>query len=369
VSVNGRPGREALPPGGKARSAEGAPVSAVIEVVSAGVHTTVQDAGRIGYQAVGLPASGPLDRISFELANALVGNARGTPALEILLQGPTLAVCADSVRIAVVGGGADLELCAHPPRRIPGGRSARLVRGDVFRIPGLPDALCAYLAIEGGFAIAPVLGSASTYVRSGIGGLDGRPLRQGDRLPLAQGGVAERTEQALAHPLDLALGQPIRVVLGPQDDYFTAGAMTTFLGAEYRVSHQADRMGFRLDGPQLAHAKGYNIVSDGTAPGAIQVPGSGQPIILMVDHQTTGGYPKIATVISADLPVVGRRKPGSALSFVAVDVPEALRLRREQEAALARDIAELQPVPGEDAIDVARLHSENLISGVTLGLD
>ena len=157
-------------------------------------------------------------------------------------------------------------------------------------------------------------------------------------------GVDVRGEYALAQPLDLALDQPIRVVLGPQADYFTDDAVKTFLSSDYTVSPQADRMGYRLEGPPLAHAKGYNIVSDGTVAGAIQVPGSGRPIVLMVDNQTTGGYPKIATVISTDVPVVGRRKPGRPIRFVAVGVHDAELLRQEQEAAIRQQVAHLRPM-------------------------
>ena len=315
-----------------------------LEVIAPGLHTTVQDLGRIGYQNVGLPASGPLDRISLRLANAVVGNPPGTPALEMLLLGAKFGVDADSVRVAFVGGGGALEVGSDRGRLVQSGQSVRLVRGDVFRVCAFGDSVCAYLAIEGGPHIAPLLGSAATYVRSGIGGFHGRALRRGDRLPLARDAVDVRDELVLARPVDLGLDERIRVVLGPQRDYFTDAAVATLLSAEYVVSNQADRMGFRLEGPPLAHANGYNIVSDGTVPGAIQVPGSGKPIILMVDRQTTGGYPKIATVISADIPVVGRRKPGRTVRFVAIDVEDARRLRKEQEIAHQQDIADLRRV-------------------------
>ena len=309
-----------------------------LEVIASGLHTTVQDRGRIGYQDIGVPASGPLDRISLHLANALVGNPPGTPALEMLLQGPTLRIMADSVRIALVGCSADIEMRSGDARVISAGRSVRLARDEVFRIGALRDSVCAYLAIEGGPDIPPVLGSSSTYVRGAIGGLNGRRLKQHDVVPLKLAGVDVRTEHALPRPLDLALDQPIRVVLGPQADYFADDALKTFLSSDYTVSPQADRMGYRLAGPALAHAKGYDIVSDGIVAGSIQVPGSGLPIVLMVDHQTIGGYPKIATVISADIPIVGRRRPGQPIRFVAVDVREAERLRREQEAALRQEL-------------------------------
>ena len=305
-----------------------------LEIIAPGAHTTVQDAGRVGFQEVGVPTSGPLDRIGLRLANALVGNGPGTPALEMLVQGPTLKVLADSVRVALVGCSAHIEVRATPARRIPAGYSARLTRGEVFRVGSLGDSVCACLAIEGGLDLAPVLGSVSTYVRGAIGGLHGRRLQPLDVLPLRLDCVDVREERALPEPLDLALDAPIRVVIGPQDDYFTETALRTLLSSSYTVSQHADRMGYRLEGPALAHAKGYNIVSDGTVTGSIQVPGSGQPIVLMVDNQTTGGYPKIATVISADIPVIARRKPGRTLRFTAVDVREAETLRKRQEAAL-----------------------------------
>lgn len=312
-----------------------------LKIIAAGPHTTVQGAKRIGYQDVGVPASGPLDAVSLRLANALVGNTPGTPTLEMLLQGPLCEVLADSVRLALVGCGAGMEVRSGNTRVVPAGRSVRLTRGDIFRIGPLIDSTCAYLAIEGGLDIAPVLGSASTYVRGAIGGIQGRRLQKGDIVPLTLAGAQVRAERELAEPLDLAFDQPVRVVLGPQADYFTDKGMQSFLSSVYAVSPQADRMGFRLEGPTIEHAKDYNIVSDGVVSGSIQVPGSGRPIILMMDNQTTGGYPKIATVISADLPLVGRRRPGRTVRFTAVEVREAEELRRKQEAAIQHQIARI----------------------------
>jgi biotin-dependent carboxylase-like uncharacterized protein len=319
-------------------------MSADLRIISPGPHTTVQGTRRIGYQDVGIPASGPLDAISLRLANALVGNPADTPALEMLLQGPMCEVRANSVRVALVGCRAKLEVRSGQARAIESGRSVRLEKGDVFRIGALVDSACAYLAIEGGPDIPPVLGSASTYVRGGIGGIQGRRLQKNDIVPLKRGDAERRDERVLETPLDLALDQPIRVVLGPQADYFTARGIETFLSTVYTVSPHADRMGFRLDGAVIEHATDYNIVSDGVVSGSIQVPGTGRPIILMVDNQTTGGYPKIATVISADLPVVGRRRPGRTLSFVAVEVHEAERLRREQETAVQLHIDRIRRI-------------------------
>jgi allophanate hydrolase len=320
-----------------------------LRIISPGPHTTVQGKPRIGYQDIGVPASGPLDRVSLRLANALVGNPPDAPALELLLQGPLCEVAAESVRLALVGCAARIEVRSQPPRTIPAGRSVRLTRGVVFRIGPLADSTCAYLAIEGGFAVAPVLGSPSTYVRGGFGGLHGRRLEKGDAVPLAMAAVDARDEQELAEPFDPAYERRIRVVLGPQDDHFTDEGVRTFLSSAYTVSPQADRMGFRLDGPAIRHANDYNIVSDGVVPGSVQVPGTGRPIVLLVDNQTTGGYPKIATVISADLPLVGRRRPGRSMRFTAVSVREAEQARRTQEAEIEGQIRRMRRVPCADA--------------------
>lgn len=340
-----------------------------LKVVTPGVHTTVQDLGRTGYQDVGVPVSGPLDRIGLRLANALVGNAPGTPALEMILQGPSFEVAADSVRIALAGSNGAIDVSGENPRKIAAGTSTRLMRGDTFRIGQLGDSGCAYLAVEGGIDVTPSLGSASTYVRARLGGIAGTALRGGDSIPLVLGCVPQRPEQALAQPFDLALDQEVRVVLGPQADFFSDAELARLLSEEYVVSPQSDRMGFRLEGQPLVHAKGYNIVSDGVVAGSIQVPGSGLPIVLMADAQTTGGYPKIATVISADIPVLGRRKPGRKVRFKAVSVAQAEDLRREQEAELRRCIASFRTANVATVIDVAALYTESLISGVASAID
>ncbi|HKX11089.1 MAG TPA: biotin-dependent carboxyltransferase family protein [Stellaceae bacterium] len=339
-------------------------MTSALKVVAAGLHTTVQDLGRYGYQASGVPVSGALDAFGHRFANRLAGNADNAPTLEILFHGPTLEVQADSVRVAVAGGEAEIELLGDRPLSLGGWRSMVLHRNQVFRVSGLGDAACCYLAVEGGFAVEPCLGSASTYARGGFGGFEGRALQAGDLVPLVRDHASDRAELGLAEPPPSTREQPIRLVLGPQQDYFTDAALERLVREQFSVSKHADRMGMRLDGPTLAHRDSYNIVSDGIATGAIQVPGSGQPILLLVDHQTTGGYPKIATVIAADIPVVGRRKPGDPIRFAAVDVPEAERLRREAEAEFEVLVARLAPVKPVGGLDAARLFDMNLISGV-----
>lgn len=335
-----------------------------IKVIHPGLHTTVQDLGRRGFQDAGVPVSGPLDRIGLRLANALVSNAQDAPALEMMAQGPAFDVQADSVRIALAGCNGEIEVNDGSGRAIPAGRSVRLARGDTFRIRSLGDSACAYLAIEGGIAVDAVLGSASTYVRGAFGGCHGRALAPDDLVALRAASVPVRGERMLARPHDAGLSSPIRVVLGPQADYFDDGAIVAFLAGEYRVSMQSDRMGFRLEGPAIAHARGHDIVSDGIVTGAIQVPGSGQPIVLMADAQTTGGYPKIATVISADIPLLARRKPGSAVCFAAVSLEEAEALRRAQEAEIAATVEAIREVAAAVTVNVAALARANLTSGV-----
>jgi biotin-dependent carboxylase-like uncharacterized protein len=339
-----------------------------LRIRSPGFHTTVQDLGRPGWQAIGVPVSGALDGFSLQLANALVGNPPGAPALEILLAGPELEIATDTVRVGLAGAGASLVTGAASSS-VPAGHSVTLSRGDVLKVTvgGLPS--CCYLAAEGGFAVPPVLGSASTYVRAGIGGLAGRGLLSGDFLPLAIARATARPELRLPSSLPATGDQPIRVVLGPQQEYFTEAAVAALLGSEFRVSQSADRMGMRLDGPLLPHRGGWDIVSDAIATGAIQVPGSGQPIVLLADHQTTGGYPKIATVISADLSVIGRRRPGDLIRFAVVTVEAAEALCRAEQRRLAELVTALEPVPSRNGVDLASLYDGNLISGVVSGVE
>ena len=343
-------------------------MSAGLKVLAPGLHTTVQDLGRPGYQAIGVPVSGALDGVSLRLANALAGNPPGTPALEVLISGPTFEVAVDTVRIALAGAGASLAIGAETAR-IGAGQSVTLPRGEIVEVVAGRQSACCYLAVEGGINVPPVLGSASTYVRAALGGLGGRALRRSDSVPLAASRATERAELRLASPMPATGDQPIRVVLGPQQEYFTDAAIAALLDAEFRISPSADRMGMRLDGPLLELRRGWDIVSDAIVTGSIQVPGAGQPILLLADHQTTGGYPKIATVISADLPVVGRRRPGDTLRFIAIGVEGAEELCRAEERRLADLVNALESVTQRPRIDLGSLYDGNLISGVVSGLD
>jgi biotin-dependent carboxylase-like uncharacterized protein len=329
--------------------------------------TTVQDLGRPGYQRLGVPVSGALDHVSLRAANLLVGNPAGAAALEVAYQGPTLAVEAESVRVAFAGATAPIDILyaeqTASAERLPPLHSLRLLKGQRVRIGALSGSAVGYLAIEGGFDVAPVLGSRSTFTRAGIGGFEGRPLRAGDRLAINLAEATEREERMLPS-LDLAIPARFRVVLGPQDDYFTAAGLHTLLESTYTVTSASDRMGMRLEGPPLEHAKGYNIVSDGIAPGSIQVPGDGLPIVLLADRQTTGGYPKIATVISTDLPALGRLTPGAKIRFEAVSIELAEEACRQQAALIEAMVERIVPIQRGPLVDARGLLSQNLVSGM-----
>jgi len=330
---------------------------AEIEILDCGAATTIQDAGRYGLQRFGVGPAGAMDRDSLAMANLLVGNDAGEAAIEFAGLGGRFRVVSGEIRIALVGADAVLSVDGAP---VPPLTSARLCAGDSFSIGPTRAGMFTVLAIAGGMDIAPQLGSRSLHMRAGIGGYRGRGLRAGDTLPLRSHEVVG-DDLVLIDPPQLESG-PIRVVLGPQDDHFTPEGVATFLGSTYTVSQQADRMGYRLNGPKIAHADGFNIVSDGIVTGAIQVPGSGEPIVLMADRQTTGGYPKIATIITTDLARFAQMRPGTEVSFRAISVEDAIAAVRSHARRLAALRDKLQTA---GAIDLSseRLLSLNLVGG------
>jgi len=338
-----------------------------ISIISPGVNLTVQDLGRPRHQHLGVPVSGALDPSAHRLANALVGNPGATEALEIRMLGPTLEVNAETVRVAVAGTRAPLEVLGEDAVQLPAHQSVTLRRGQRFRVGALPDGSTATLAVEDGFDIPEIYGSRSTYGRAGIGGLEGRALAEGDVLPLRLDQAPSRGEIRLSSDGYLDETGAFRVILGPQRDFFTDAAVAIFLSSAYAVTRDADRMGMRLEGPELEHARGYNIVSDGIVTGAVQVPGNGLPIVLLADHQTTGGYPKLAAVISADIPRLGRLRPGDEIRFEEVTVEAAEAAIRERETGLRRLIDGM--IPAGAWLDEAALYRENLISGIVREAD
>ena len=332
-----------------------------LRVIEPGLFSSIQDFGRFGFQRFGISASGAMDDVAMRLANRLAGNPLGTATIEMALVGAAFIVEADSCRVAVAGGDFPLLINDAPAATY---RAHDLVRGDRIKLGAARAGARAYLAVAGGFAIAPVLGSRSTHSRSAIGGLDGGPLKAGDLLPLAGAGV---DGPLLELPPDRVpvTGGPIRVLLGPQDDAFTAAGIATFLGSDYTVSQKTDRMGCQLDGPAIEHRDGFNIVSDGIMNGSIQVPGNGRPIVLLADRQTTGGYPKIATVIGPDLHRLAQRRPGDTVRFQSVGEEEAAAIALEHAKAVRALLDAVRPVlPRRAAFEPERLLDANLVSGV-----
>lgn len=338
-------------------------MAALIEVFDGGLGTTVQDGGRPGFRRFGVPLCGALDPLWLACANALAGNAAGAAALELRLTGPRLRVVGGRVRVALVGDAlgelrrADAgRLTFHP------WRSLTLAHGDELAVGAVRGGI-AYLAFSGGIATPSLLGSRATHLRARMGGLDGRALAAGDRLPLGQADPhgPERRQAPFLHE-----GGPIRLIAGPQDDHFTPAALRALVEETFVVSRDVDRMGVCLDGPRLLHDArfGDEIVSDGVVPGAIQVPPDGRPILLGADCQTVGGYPKIATAIRADLPRLAHLLPGMRLRFAYVSREQALAALRAQQSRLAAWIAGIAPHAGTDGIDETALYGENLISGV-----
>jgi len=302
-----------------------------LRFVSAGMLTTVQDLGRHGHQAVGLCPGGAMDPLALQLANALVGNAPGEAALEVTVLGPEIEF-GERALVAVCGAEFD--------DAFPLNRPALVEPGERLRFGRLTRGARAYLAVAGGFDVAPVLGSRSTFLPGRFGGFRGRRLKAGDELPLREPGAAERfrslnglkgrTVRWSAPPLTLADREPIllHIVDGQHAESFGAAARREFLDAEWRVAPDSNRMGFRLLGPKITRAEGGEILSGPTCLGSVQVPAGGAPIALMADHQTTGGYPRIAEIVSADVPRLAQLAPGGRLHFARCSMETAVDLRR-----------------------------------------
>lgn len=326
-------------------------------VVSAGPATSVQDAGRFGAQRYGLTTSGAMDRVSLAIANCLVANPLFAAAIEIGPFGASFTARNGPVRVALSGAVRAAEIAGTP---LPLNETALVADGETLKLSAARSGVFSYLAIEGGLKGEPMFGSLSVNARAGLGSPFPRALQPRDILDVGTARVAadERALNVIKPPK-----APIRVVMGPQDDEFGA-ACDVFLTSEWRVSATSDRMGYRLEGPRVAHSGGHNIVSDGAVHGSIQVPGSGQPIVLMADHGTTGGYPKIATVISADLGRFAQMQAGAQIRFKAVSVEDA--------QAEARKLSELlQSLPGRvhpaggSSLNLAELQQAN-VAGVAV---
>ena len=311
----------------------------MLYVVEPGFQTTVQDLGRPGLGDQGISPAGAMDPLALRLGNLVVGNPPEAAGLELTLVGPTVRFAAEAV-IALAG--APFEAALQPGGRaqhavkLPWWEAVRIQAGDTLTLGPATVGSRAYLCVAGGLDTPRLHGSQATHLLAGLGGVEGRALRAGDQLKLGE--PSQSLHQLVGRRLKRAVWPTysnevtVRGVLGPQADRFTEAAIADFLGQPYSVQTDSNRMGVRLSGPPLAHTQGADLLSEGIALGAVQVPASGQPIILMVERQTTGGYTKIATLISADTGLIGQARPGTRVRFQAVTVDEALAARQAQEA-------------------------------------
>lgn len=304
----------------------------VIKIIEPGLLTTIQDNGRSGYQQFGMPVGGAMDIFSMQLANWLVGNHRFEAALEATLMGPKIEFN-DTQRIAITGGNLLPQINGS---NVSNYTQLKVKKGDVLSFRGPVSGARTYIAINGGFKIPEVMGSKSTYLRAALGGYHGRQLVHGDIIQLNNTKLPNKRtlpEEFIKENYDTT----IRVILGPDQEMFTNQGIVTFLSRNYKITHQSDRMGYRLDGEKIEHSDKADIISSGLQLGTIQVPADGQPIIMMADRQTTGGYARIANAITVDIPKLAQLKPGDEVTFSKVPAQYAQQLYRQRELKL-RDL-------------------------------
>jgi antagonist of KipI len=286
-------------------------MTGALHVIRPGLQTTVQDLGRWGFQAAGVPVAGPMDPFSHRLANLLVGNPASAALLEITLIGPELEFDAPAT-IAVCG--AEFDITAGGAQ-VPSGTSVHLPRGTRVQFGRRRAGARAYLAIAGGVQTPPVLRSRATHVVSAMGGFEGRALMAGDRVPIQATPAPGTVRRASGLTLPASGRARLRLLPGPQSEWFDAAAHRALTSVSFRVSPRSNRMGYRLEGPPLVRGRSDEAISAPLAFGTVQVPAAGEPILLMADRQTAGGYPQIASVIAAEWPVAGQLAPGDFIEF------------------------------------------------------
>lgn len=292
------------------------------KVLNPGLFSTIQDAGRFSYQTFGFSPSGVLDYRAHKLANRLLGNDDDAAVLEMTLQGVVLKIQKDTV-ISTSGAKAAITIDDQPYDH---GTAIKVLKGEILKIGKCEDGSRTYLAVSGGFDVPEILGSRSTHTRSGIGGFKGRTLKKGDILKSAGGEFSDGLKKIKSFEND----NVIHIIPGQQYDRFGAEAQEKLFNAEYEITKDSDRMGIRLNGPGLHADGGHDVLSEPTQLGSIQVPKNGQPIILLNDRQTAGGYVRIATVALADIPKVVQKSPGEKLRFKKIDVDKATELYKEE---------------------------------------
>lgn len=297
-----------------------------IKIVNPGLLSSIQDGGRFGYQQYGMPVAGAMDLYSLQLANWCVGNDPNEACIEATIFGPRIEFQSDTC-IAISGAKIQALLNDQPIEMY---RSISINAGDELTFGQIESGCRIYIALAGGFQLSELMESKSTYLRGKLGGLEGRALKAGDEITIEDNKInLNRDVPSELIPAYTAITQ-IRVTAGTEVKRFTMNGVKSFLCSTYTISPQSDRMGYRLAGEKIEHAQGADIISSGIVTGAIQVPGHGEPIIMMSDHQTVGGYTKIAQVISVDLPLLGQMKPGDKIRFKEVSLETAQNLIIEQ---------------------------------------
>lgn len=302
----------------------------VIKIIKPGLYTTVQDKGRMGFQRYGIPVAGAMDDFAFRIANILVGNDENEAVLEATFLGPVMEMNFDGY-IAITGAFMDPRI---NDKKVKMWRSIKVDKGDILEFSGSTEGLRTYISFGGGLAINEILNSKSTYVRGSLGGFNGRKLLADDEITINVSNSKAEPGKYIPTGFIPSYAKEInvRVILGPQDDHFSKEVVETFLNSPYKITAEADRMGYRLEGPTLSHIKGPDIISDGIAIGSVQVPGHGFPIVMMADRQTTGGYTKMATVVTADLPYLAQMGPGDVMHFQQVTIEEGQELYEQYES-------------------------------------
>jgi len=322
----------------------------MIEILSGGVLSTVQDQGRYGYRQYGVPISGAMDLYALRLANILVGNNEDAAGIEVTFYGLRLRSTEDTW-IAITGGDLSPQKNGKP---VSMWKSICLKKNEVLSFRGLRSGFRAYMAVQGGFDIPLIMNSRSTSIKAAFGGTGGA-LKTGDRLKTSHSFAGEKIqEKAIPDQLipSYSTQNELRVVSGPQSDYFSSEILELFLSSEYTVTPQSDRQGYRLTGPALRHIRSHDVITEAVWPGAVQIPGDGLPIILLSDAQTTGGYPKIASVISVDIDKLGQAKPSDKIRFKLVKLEESVYLLNEQENRL-KEIKSLIEAQGEKFVGLS----------------
>ena len=342
-----------------------APVEPELEVIQPGIGTTVQDRGRPGHRHHGLPPSGWLDGPLARAANALLGNPQDAAVLEMRGVGTVLRVASGPLRVALAGRTAAQRVHLDGRRTpLPAWQSATLLEGELLQL-GAAETGCAYFAVAGGLNLARAFGSQSSYWRAGLSGLLGRAFLPGDRLACAGDENHDPRQRRCRSPWETGAGV-VRVMAGPQDDHFSQEALTSFFSRDWEATPAQDRMGLRLQGDALVHVHpaAADIVSDGVTPGVIQVPANGQPIVLLADGQTVGGYPKVATVISADLPRLAHLRPGTRVRFEPVTRAQARQALEFEQRRLQTWLDSVETFLPTGTLDDTALYGANMISGM-----